>query len=247
MYFFCFNKSNLSSLIFLKKLRILALFTYTNSKFLDFSLKFTSFCKIPCFLINKDIFVSLFPYNKFTCEFVLFVQRSDNLSIVYLYKIIQLNKNSIFLAIDNVQDSYNIGSCIRSAVAANVSAVIISGFSACGLTERVVLTSCGAINYVPVIQITEIHNILWFFRFNNILIRGVVVDAKEHLYKEDFTTAGSLFIFGSENSGLKKIIEKICDRVFTIPMFGTINSLSIACAVSIVLFEAIRQRNFLKM
>ena len=67
----------------------------------------------------------------------------------------------------------------------------------------------------------------------------------ENLYKADLT--GKLcLVIGGEGTGIKKLTKEICDRIVTIPMKGKVNSLNASVACGVVLFEALRQRDWKK-
>ena len=50
-----------------------------------------------------------------------------------------------------------------------------------------------------------------------------------------------VIVMGSEGKGIRPVIVKICDEMITIPMLGKINSLNVASAAAVVLFERLRQ------
>jgi 23S rRNA (guanosine2251-2'-O)-methyltransferase len=171
------------------------------------------------------------------------VSSGDKGSFFILKILLSLVKNPFFIILDNLQDSYNIGSCIRTADSAGATAVIISGTTTCGLSEHVVKNSCMAIRNIPVLTIKNIGKVILFLRYYNILLYGAVVDGPTTLYNTCFRR-GFALIFGFEGYGLGIAVKRKCDDLVSIPMFGSTNSLNGACCASIFLYEAVRQRFF---
>jgi 23S rRNA (guanosine2251-2'-O)-methyltransferase len=55
-------------------------------------------------------------------------------------------------------------------------------------------------------------------------------------------TSGTIFVLGSEGSGIRPLVQKLCDAAVTIPQAGRIASLNVAVAAGTLLYEAARQR-----
>ena len=56
-------------------------------------------------------------------------------------------------------------------------------------------------------------------------------------------TSGTIFVLGSEGSGIRPLVQKLCDAAVTIPQAGRIASLNVAVAAGTLLYEAARQRS----
>jgi 23S rRNA (guanosine2251-2'-O)-methyltransferase len=71
----------------------------------------------------------------------------------------------------------------------------------------------------------------------------VGLDAKAEMEYDRYDYSGALaLVFGSEGSGLHRLVRERCDVIVSIPMRGRISSLNVSVAVGVVLFEAMRQR-----
>jgi 23S rRNA (guanosine2251-2'-O)-methyltransferase len=149
----------------------------------------------------------------------------------------------MFLALDGVQDPHNLGACLRSAEAAGVSAVIIPKDRAAGLTPVARKTAAGAAERLPVVAVTNLVRELEKLKERGYWVLGLAGDAEEELYDIDFS-GPVVVVMGGESDGLRRLTRDTCDRVLRIPMHGEIESLNVSVATAVVLYEALRQRDF---
>lgn len=150
-------------------------------------------------------------------------------------------KNIFFLVLDCITDQHNLGACLRSANAAGVSAVIIQKKRSAKLNPISRKIACGAQEYTPLIEVTNISRTLKYLKNNNILIIGTSNKGNYPLYKVDFTKSFAL-VMGREDKGIRQLTIKNCDKLIYIPTLGKISSLNVSVATGICLFEALRQR-----
>jgi 23S rRNA (guanosine2251-2'-O)-methyltransferase len=73
-------------------------------------------------------------------------------------------------------------------------------------------------------------------------IAGADVDAKQELYRNDFTIPIAIVI-GNEGRGIGRLIKQKCDFLVKLPMFGQLNSLNASVAASVFMYEVVRQRH----
>ncbi|MFN3234551.1 MAG: 23S rRNA (guanosine(2251)-2'-O)-methyltransferase RlmB [Gammaproteobacteria bacterium] len=159
-----------------------------------------------------------------------------------LFGFIQACDEPLFLLVlDGVQDPHNLGACLRSADAAGVDAVIAPKDKSAGLTSVVRKVACGAAETVPFFQVTNLARTLQQLKDYNIWIIGADADGEQALYKTDFTTSIAL-VLGAEGSGLRRLTKENCDQCVTIPMHGSVESLNVSVAASIMMYEVVRQR-----
>jgi 23S rRNA (guanosine2251-2'-O)-methyltransferase len=152
-----------------------------------------------------------------------------------------ISRNTLFILLDGVEDPHNLGAIIRTAECAGASAVIIPERRAAHITETVVKTSAGAVEYLPVARVTNLASFIEKLKKENVWVVGVEGSGEMSYTEYDFTGPVAL-VFGSEGQGLHRLVRDRCDAVVSIPMGGKINSLNVSVAVGVVLFEAIRQR-----
>lgn len=147
----------------------------------------------------------------------------------------------LLLILDTVQDPHNLGACLRSANAAGVHAVIAPKDKAAGITETVRHVARGAAEVTPFFQVTNLARTLQRLKERGIWIYGTADNAEKTLYEHKFT-GSTAFIMGNEGFGLRRLTRDLCDFLFKIPMYGSVECLNVSVATGICLFEAVRQR-----
>ncbi len=150
--------------------------------------------------------------------------------------------DTLVLVLDGVTDPHNLGACLRSAAAANVTAVIVPKDRAVGLTPVVRRASAGGADRVPLIAVTNLARTLRELKEAGVWITGLAGDTETSLYSVDFKGPVAL-VLGSEGEGMRRLTREHCDFVVRIPMPGSMESLNVSVATGVVLFEALRQRS----
>lgn len=142
---------------------------------------------------------------------------------------------------DEIEDPHNLGAIIRTAETAGADGVIIPKRRSASLNATVFKTSAGAASYVPVARVSNLAACIDQLKENGVWIYGTDASGTEYT-SVDFTGAIGLVI-GSEGFGISKLIQKKCDFMVKLPMFGKINSLNASVAAGIFMYEAVRQRS----
>ncbi len=151
------------------------------------------------------------------------------------------NKNPTFLVIDNVLDPRNLGACIRSAAASNITGVIINKHHCSPITPVVRKISAGGTEAVQIFTITNLVNTLRYFQKLGYLILGT----SEHsniIHTEFDLNKPILAVVGSEEDGIRKKTQESCSEMCTLSKNENINSLNVSVATGILLFEIARQK-----
>ncbi|MEI7474677.1 MAG: 23S rRNA (guanosine(2251)-2'-O)-methyltransferase RlmB [bacterium] len=148
---------------------------------------------------------------------------------------------STIAVLDSVEDPHNLGAIIRTSAAAAVDAVIIPKRRSAAVNSSVEKASAGTIDRVPIVQVTNISQAIEKLKEHNFWVVGADADAKQYHFdvKYDMNTA---FVLGGENKGISSLVRKNCDIIVKIPMPGSINSLNVSNAYSVIVYEAVRQR-----
>ncbi len=145
----------------------------------------------------------------------------------------------IFL-LDEIEDPHNLGAIIRTANLAGAHGVIIPKRRAAGLTATVVKASAGALNYTPVVKVTNIAQTIEDLKKRGLWF--VCADmGGETMYRLNLTGPIGLVI-GNEGDGVSRLVREKCDYIASIPMKGNIDSLNASVAAGVLAYEIVRQR-----
>jgi len=147
----------------------------------------------------------------------------------------------LLLVLDGVEDPHNLGACLRAADGAGVQAVIAPRDRAVGLTPVAVKVASGAAESVPFIQVTNLARTLKQLQEAGIWIVGTSGDADQELFQADLQGPLAL-VMGAEEKGMRRLTREACDQLVRLPMRGVVESLNVAVATGICLYEAVRQR-----
>lgn len=142
--------------------------------------------------------------------------------------------------LDEIEDPHNLGAIIRTANLCGAHGVIISKHRAAGLTSTAVRASAGAVNYTPVVKVTNIAKTIEELKNRGMWFACADMDG-ELMYNCDLK--GSLgIVIGNEGSGVSRNVKDKCDFIVSIPMKGDIDSLNASVAAGVLAYEAVRQR-----
>ncbi len=148
---------------------------------------------------------------------------------------------SLLVVVDGVQDPGNLGTIVRSADAARAGGVILLKGTADIYNPKACRATMGSIFHVPVIQGQAAEEVLTYLARNAIVTIAGDPRGEKVLAGVDLTRPCALIV-GSESEGIGAALMKRVDEKARIPMPGRAESLNVAVAVSILLYEALRQR-----
>ncbi len=144
------------------------------------------------------------------------------------------------LVLDGVEDPANLGAIIRTAEGAGVHGVIIPKHRAAGLTPAVAKTAAGALEYLPVAQVTNLARTLDDLKEAGLWVVGADPAAEDVYYRARLLPPLAL-VMGGEGKGLGRLVREHCDILVRLPMRGRIASLNVAVAAAVLLYEVVRQ------
>ena len=145
------------------------------------------------------------------------------------------------LVLDSIQDPRNLGSILRSALAAGFGHVILTRDRSAPLTGTVAKTSAGAVAHLCIAQVVNLAETLKSLKERGFWVFGAVVEPDAGaIYAADFSGPVCLVI-GGEGKGIRPLVQKQCDHLVTIPMQGSFNSLNASVAAAIIMFEIARR------
>ncbi len=141
---------------------------------------------------------------------------------------------------DELEDPHNLGAIIRTAECAGAHGIIIPKRRSVSLTWAVSKASAGALEYMPVVRVTNLAATIDELKERGVWIYSADMDGKTYS-QTDFSGAVGLVI-GSEGNGVGKLIREKSDFIVSLPMKGKINSLNASVAAGILMYEVARQR-----
>lgn len=154
----------------------------------------------------------------------------------------QRNEPPFFLILDEIEDPHNLGSIMRTADAVGAHGIIIPKRRAVGLTATVAKVSTGAIEYIPVVRVTNIARTIEELKERGIWIAGTDAKGSQDYRRLDGSMPIGLVI-GSEGKGMGRLIRDKCDFLFHLPMEGKVTSLNASVAAAILMYEVHRKRH----
>ena len=150
--------------------------------------------------------------------------------------------NSVYIILESVEKPGNLGAICRVADAAKVDAVIICDELTDIYNPNSIRSSLGCVFTIDVVNADFKETIEWL-KNENITSYAAELTAAEFYQDVDF--GGNIaLVFGTEATGLTKNWLSNADKRIKIPMRGVIDSLNVTTSVAILVFEAMRQRNF---
>ncbi|MCL2593284.1 MAG: 23S rRNA (guanosine(2251)-2'-O)-methyltransferase RlmB [Defluviitaleaceae bacterium] len=152
-------------------------------------------------------------------------------------------EDPFILILDGITDPHNFGAIIRTAEASGVHGIIIPKRRSVSVSGVVSKTSAGAIEHLSVARVTNLPMVIEGLKKAGVWVAAGQMHGKPY-YKENLTGAIALVI-GGEGEGVSNLIEKKCDYRIKIPMYGKITSLNASVAAGLLMYEVVRQRNFL--
>lgn len=154
-------------------------------------------------------------------------------------------RNQVLVILAGVEKPGNIGAALRSMDAAGYDGLIAASCRTDLLNPNIIRSSRGAVFTVPAAECENEEALAWLKK-QNFVILALHPDGGKPYFDYDFhqhTQDNLAFVFGAEHEGLGAIWLEHADHRLTIPMSGKVNSLNIAQAVTLMLYEKRRQED----
>jgi 23S rRNA (guanosine2251-2'-O)-methyltransferase len=148
----------------------------------------------------------------------------------------------LFLLLDLLKDPHNVGGLLRTAEAVGVHGVVIQRRRAVDITPTVVHTSVGAVEHLRVAQVTNLVRAIEWFKEQRVWVAGMEAVRGAQRYDQADLSGSLAVVVGSEGKGMRRLVRERCDFLVQLPMRGAVTSLNASVAGSVVLYEALRQR-----
>ena len=146
------------------------------------------------------------------------------------------------LVLDSLEDPQNVGTLLRSAEAAGVHGIIFPTHRQAPLTPAAVKASAGAVEHLLLCPVDDLAGALADLKAHGLRVAGAEADAPLTARQTDLRGPLAVVV-GSEGQGLGPTVRRRCDLFMRIPMRGSVGSLNAAVAGSVLLYEAVVQRD----
>ncbi|MBZ9891278.1 RNA methyltransferase [Mesorhizobium sp. BR1-1-3] len=151
-------------------------------------------------------------------------------------KDVRADNGDVWVALDRVRDPGNLGTVIRTVDAVGAKGVILVGDTTDPFSVETVRATMGSIFAVPVAKATTEAFLAWRGEFSG-LVAGTHLKGAVDYRSVDFSRGPVLLMMGNEQQGLPESLAASCDRLLRIPQAGRADSLNLAVATGIMLFE----------
>ncbi len=163
---------------------------------------------------HQGVVIDIDDYNYFSLETVL--------------------EEEFLVVLDHLEDVHNFGAIIRTCEAAGVKSLIIPKDRSVRINDIVMKTSCGALDRVKIVLVTNLVMTLKKLQKEDYFIYSSFMDGDD--FRTLDYTPKRVLIIGNEGKGISKAVEEITDFRISIPMSGKINSLNASVAAGILIF-----------
>jgi RNA methyltransferase, TrmH family len=141
-----------------------------------------------------------------------------------------------------VRDPGNAGTILRSADAAGATGVVFTRSSVDVYNSKAVRASAGSLFHIPVVREIDVLSAVEHLRDQGFAVLAAAADGEESVYETDLTGPTAV-LFGNEARGLGADASALADRSVRVPIRGPTESLNLAAAATLILFEAVRQQD----
>lgn len=187
---------------------------------------------IDCYEVEKHIFESISIKDGPKGIAAILHQRSFNLD--------EISKNAgIWVGLDRIQDPGNLGSILRTIDAIGGKGIILIDHCTDPYDISSVRGSMGSIFSLKIIK-SDSNTFLKFVTKNNLILIGTSDKAKIDYQSVNYDKE-TILLMGSEREGLSTPLTYACDKLVSIPMVGKNDSLNVAIATSVCLYEIFNQ------
>lgn len=146
------------------------------------------------------------------------------------------------VVLDHVEDPHNLGAVARSAAAAGMTGLAVSGRRAAPLSAAAFKAAAGALERLPVAVVGSIPDLLSRFRRAGVWSVGLDSGGDRSLFGLELLTEPVAVVVGAEGRGLSRLTRERCDALVHIPMAASTESLNASVAAALACYEVMRIR-----
>lgn len=182
-------------------------------------------------LVSEKALSKIYDHHQGVCVFV----KSQP---VFDFK--NIKKESVVLVLDSLQDPKNLGAIIRSSWLMGVDGIFLPSRRSVSLTSSVMKAASGGAEHVPVEFYDPLTSCVDRFKKLGFWVYSLDAQSNENIQKEEYAER-SLFILGSEESGVRSSLKKAADKTLCISQKSKEASYNVSVATALVLSEYFKQ------
>lgn len=168
--------------------------------------------------------------------FAAAVKELDNPALEDICAMSETKETCHVLILDQVTDPQNIGAIIRSCMAFDTLALIVQDKNSPAESGAMAKASAGMIEHLPIVRVTNLSRAADTLKKAGFWIIGMDGYAKTTI--DQINKAGkTAIIMGSEGKGMRRLVEESCDDTVRLPISPKVESLNVATAAAITLYE----------
>lgn len=159
-----------------------------------------------------------------------------------LAELVAASDNPALVVLDHVEDPQNVGAVARSAVAAGMSGLVVSGRRAAPLGATVFKAAAGALEDLPVALVSSIADAVQRLEELDVWTVGLDGNAQEPLFGCALLDQPVALVVGGERRGLSRLVAERVSKLVAIPMTARAESLNASVAAALAMYEVARVR-----
>ncbi|MEY3729718.1 MAG: hypothetical protein RLZZ57_474, partial [Pseudomonadota bacterium] len=145
------------------------------------------------------------------------------------------------LLLDQVTDPRNVGAILRSAAAFGAACVVLQDRHAPPETGALARAASGALDIVPVVREVNLSRAIASLQKAGFWVMGLAGDASRTLAEARPRDRRVALVLGAEDTGLRRLQRETCDELVRLPITPAMESLNVAAAAAVALYEVIRE------
>ena len=151
----------------------------------------------------------------------------------------KMMNDKLVVMLDHLEDPHNFGAIIRTCEAAGVKSIIIPKDRSVSVTETVMRTSSGALEYVDIAMVNNLVKVIDDFKNNGYFVYAADMGGEN--YKQVDFADKVLLVIGNEGHGISRLVRENCDQILAIPQYGKINSLNASVAAAVLIYGIVNR------
>lgn len=149
-------------------------------------------------------------------------------------------EDGLYVALDGVQNPGNLGTIIRTAVAAGAKGIFLLKGTVDPYNEKCVRSTMSALCNIPIFEDVTLSEFYDFIKDNTIKTYVTSLENAKPYHTISYAKR-TMIILGNEGNGVSREIIEMCDQAITIPMYGDIESLNVSIAAALCMYKVREQ------